>query len=248
MNSPGCSDVRPGPICDRLDRLFAPPCRPDDHATRPRCDQRRHAVGRRRGVAEVAAQRGAALDLGRADQVGRLDHARPGADQRGILADRRARCRRADGEAAVRTPPDADRAGDALQVHHRARAQPPGAHLHDQVGAAGQNAGGGRAAQHFDRLIDAGGRHIVELRHAASFGGCRPDIGSASMQLSERCLPEAMGRARITSPDQRRRRSGAQAMPASPSLRRVHCGAQRRTSALAWEWRRRASRGRRSRV
>src|SRR6516165_7871276 len=57
------------PCDDRLDRRLAPTVGAGDDRGRARCDQRRHAVGSRRGVAQIAGERGASLDLLRADQI-----------------------------------------------------------------------------------------------------------------------------------------------------------------------------------
>ena len=116
MNSSLASEVRPGADGDLLHRHFARALAADDHGDGAGGDQRRHAVGRRRGVAQIAGQRGAALDLGRADQVERLDHAGPGRAQAGMLASTsRAGRGGADDEAAGFLA-DADDAGDALGI------------------------------------------------------------------------------------------------------------------------------------
>ena len=112
-SSPGAQRGLARPGAELLDRHLARR-RPGPRSRTARAggDQRRHGVGGRRGVAQVAAQRGPALDLRRADQVGRLDHARPHGAQRRVLAEHaqqgvaapmrsrrrdRARCRSARG-------------------------------------------------------------------------------------------------------------------------------------------------------
>src|SRR4029079_14775508 len=50
---------------------------PEDGGLGAGSDRGRHTVGGGRAVAEVAAHGGAALDLGRADQIGGLDPAGP---------------------------------------------------------------------------------------------------------------------------------------------------------------------------
>ena len=66
-NSPGCSTVRPG-AAELLDGHVALAVRPATVQV-AMDDQRRDRVRRRRGVAQVAAQAGAALDLHAADQA-----------------------------------------------------------------------------------------------------------------------------------------------------------------------------------
>ncbi len=112
---------------------------PDDARDRAGGDQRRHAVGGRRGVAQVAAHGGAALDLDRADQLDRLDHARPGRRDLGMLAELHAGDRRADAKAAV-LGGDLPHLRDLLDVDQELGLDQVGAHLHDQVGAARQHA------------------------------------------------------------------------------------------------------------
>src|SRR6516162_1042212 len=56
---------RPGDDC--FDRRLAPAAGPGDDSRRARGDQRRYAVGSRRSIAQVAGERGAPLDLFRAD-------------------------------------------------------------------------------------------------------------------------------------------------------------------------------------
>ncbi len=85
-------DLGPGqrgaPRCRRnvLYRDPARAIRADHRYRRPRSNHRRHAVGGGRAVAQVAGQGGAPLDLGRADQIHRLDHAGPVAGQLRVLA------------------------------------------------------------------------------------------------------------------------------------------------------------------
>ena len=89
-----------------------------------------------RGVAQVAGERAAALDLRRADQVQRLDHARPGACSAPAWASTIDAGRRGADDEAAAFLADADDAGDLLGVDDQVGLQPAGAHLHQQVGAA----------------------------------------------------------------------------------------------------------------
>ena len=157
MNSSPFSEVRPGPVDDAFHRDFALSARTGDHAGRARGDQRRHAVGRRRRIAEVAGQRRAALDLGRADQVGALDHAGPGLPQTLVLADHGAGGRGADDEGAVLLA-NAENARDLLGVDDMRRLHAAGTQLDQQIGPAGQDlrAAGG-AGEDANRVLDGRG-------------------------------------------------------------------------------------------
>ncbi len=149
---------------DILDRHVAPPLGADDRGLGAGRDQGRHAVGGRRTVAQVAAHGGAALDLGGADQVGRLDDARPHGLELGVLLELGARHGRADAEAAPLLL-DLARLGDALDVHHQHRLDQVGLHLHQQVGAAGQNPGvAGLRREQRDRLVERAWRLITHVR------------------------------------------------------------------------------------
>ena len=126
-------------------------------------DQRRDAVGGRRAVAQVAAHGGAALDLGRADQVGRLDHAGPDRLELGVLLELGAGDGGADAKAAALLL-DLAQLGDALDVDHENGLDHVGAHLHQQIGAAGQHA---RLAaflgEQRDRLVERIRRLIAHM-------------------------------------------------------------------------------------
>ena len=131
MNSPARKEVRPGPwrcvSTGTSRRRWA-----GDHAGRARGDQRRHAVGRRRGVAQVAGERRPTLDLGRADQIGGLDHPRPSPLQGIAFADHGAGRRGADDKTAVPLANAGD-TGDLLDIDDQARlAGPSGAELAGQ--------------------------------------------------------------------------------------------------------------------
>ena len=86
MNSPFASEVWPGPVTIASTGASRLPLGPAMTRDRARGDHRRHAVGGRRGVAQIAGERGAALDLLRADQIDALDDARPGVGQRLVFA------------------------------------------------------------------------------------------------------------------------------------------------------------------
>src|SRR5215831_11549020 len=89
---------------DGFDRSLASAVGPGDDGGRMRSDQRRHAVGSRRGVAEIAGERGPSLDLFRADQVHALDDPRPSAGQRLVLIDHDPRRRSADHKTVALLP------------------------------------------------------------------------------------------------------------------------------------------------
>src|SRR5207249_4579072 len=66
-----------GPAEQLLERQRALAARTGHARARAEDDQRRHDVGRGRGVADVAADRALVADLDRADQVGAVDERRP---------------------------------------------------------------------------------------------------------------------------------------------------------------------------
>ena len=76
----------PGPGDDRLDRRLALAIRAGNDGDRARADQRRDTVRGGRRVAQIADERGASLDLLRADQVDALDDPRPGVGKGFVLA------------------------------------------------------------------------------------------------------------------------------------------------------------------
>ena len=123
-----------------LHRHLAGAAGPRDLAHGPCGDQRRHAVGGGRAVAEVAAEGGAPLDLGRADQLQRLDHAGPGRLDGLALAEHSTGDRRADADfRAVRA--HLHEPGDALEIDDQAGPHQVGAQLDEEVRAAGERPG-----------------------------------------------------------------------------------------------------------
>ena len=170
MNSSTGTSRRPFGPCDR-----------DDGAGR---DQRRNAVGRRRGVAEVAAGRGAALHLRRADQVDRLDHARPGACDSFACSPITA----PETAAPMRKPPPGVSAIVVISAIFLTSTMMPGlaragAHLHQQVGAAGKDEALAARGQHgLHGLIDGVGARY------------RMSLMSVSVALPVLCPPVNAGR------------------------------------------------------
>ncbi len=78
------------------------------------------------------------LHLDRADQLHAVEHARPGLGERLVAHDLHARHRGADAEAAV-LGRDLAQLGDFLDVDQERGLDQVGFHLHDDVGAAGQD-------------------------------------------------------------------------------------------------------------
>ncbi len=120
---------------DLLDWNLAPAVRAENHRDRAGGKHRRHAVGSRRGVAQIPRQRGAALDLGRADQVHRLHHAGIGALQSLVGFQHRARRGGADDEAA-RLLTYAHDARQTFGVHDQLGLHTARTKLDQEVGAA----------------------------------------------------------------------------------------------------------------
>ena len=162
MNSPGLKRGAPRTRGDAFHGNLSPPLWAGDHAGRARGDQRRHAVGRRRRVAEIAGKRRPPLDLRRADQVGGLDHPGPGLLQGFAFADHGAGRRGADDKAAVPLANAGD-AGDLLDIDDQARLGPAGAELNQQIGPAGQDLrGAGGFGQNTYGLLDRRRGGIME--------------------------------------------------------------------------------------
>ncbi len=137
---------------------------PGDRAGR---HQGRHAVGGRRGVAQIAAHGGAALDLDRADQLDAVHHARPGRREGSMTHDLHARHGGTEAKAAV-LGRDRAQLGDLLDVHQELRLDQIGLHLDDDVGAAGEQARRpARARQERHRGLQALRRFVSEFDHHA---------------------------------------------------------------------------------
>ena len=103
MISPLASDVRPGPTGTCSTGMTALLLRSCDDRLGAGRDHGRHAVGGGRGIAQIADDGAAALDLLGADEIGGLDDARPSLPQGGILAELAAGHRRADLKARCRS-------------------------------------------------------------------------------------------------------------------------------------------------
>jgi hypothetical protein len=110
------------------------------------------------------------VDLGRADEVGALDHAGPGCAQRLVLAEHRA----GGGGANNKDTPllaDAENAGDLLGVDDVLRLHAAGAELDQEVGSPGHDFGGaGGSGEDADGVLDGRWGGITERRHGISLG------------------------------------------------------------------------------
>ena len=162
MNSPALREVRPGPYGDALHRNLAPPVCACDHAGCARSDQRWHAIGRRRRIAEIAGKRRPALDLGRADQIGGLDHPGPSVLESFAFADHGTGRRSADHEGAISLANAGD-IGNLLDIDDQVRLGPAGPELNQQIGPARQDlryAGG--CSQDANGLLDRRRGYIIE--------------------------------------------------------------------------------------
>ena len=177
-----------------LDRHFAFAAGADDHRDRTGGEQRRDAVGGGRGVAQIAGQRSAALDLRRTDQVHRFHHAGPGLLQRLIGLDHRAGRGGTDREAFARAAADADEAGQLLGIDNQVRPEAAGTKLHQQIGATRQNLhSAGGSGKQFDGLVHGRRCCIIETCHNCSqilrsrFPGPRRQCrGRPGQRLSDR--------------------------------------------------------------
>ena len=144
--------ARPGRHAPHGNRAPAP--RPDDRCPGAGRDQRRHAVGRRRGVAEIAGDGAASLHLLRADQLGRFDDAGPCLLQGSALSQDGAGDRGTDAEAVGRFP-DLAQAIDRLDVDDQVGFDKAALHPHQEVAASGENGGSAdRAGQQANGIFD----------------------------------------------------------------------------------------------
>ena len=153
--------MRPGPVAILSTGTSRRPFGPATTQV-ARGDQRRHAIGRRRRVAEITGKRRPTLHLGRADQIGGLDHPGPGPPQGFAFADHSAGRRRADDKAAVPLANAGD-AGDLFDINDQPRLGPAGAELNQQIGPAGQDLrGAGGSGQNTYGLLDRRRGGIIE--------------------------------------------------------------------------------------
>ena len=104
-------------------------------------DQRGNRVGRRRRVAEVAADAGPALNLPAADDPGRIGQRRIGRRDLGVVIDPIARHARPQPQALGRRVAQLHQLGNLLDIDDQVRLAQPFAKLHEDVGAAGQDPG-----------------------------------------------------------------------------------------------------------
>ena len=112
-----------------------------DIAGRRMGDQAGYGVGAGRGVAEVAAEGCPALDLDAADNRGRVDQAGIARDDLGVVVDAPAGDARADDQASARAEREFVGLGYVFDVDDVIGGEARAAQLHDQVGAAGEDAG-----------------------------------------------------------------------------------------------------------
>jgi hypothetical protein len=157
---------------DILHGHLAPPVGAGNGGNRPGGDQGRHAVGRRRAVAQVAAHGGTALDLGGADQVGGLHQAGPDGLESRMLLELGGRCGGTHAEAAALLG-DPAHLRDALDVHQQRRLDQVGAQLHEEVGAPRQDARLARlGGQQRHRLVKRSGCLIAHASRSSSSSRC----------------------------------------------------------------------------
>jgi hypothetical protein len=127
-------------------------------------DERRHDVRGRSGIAHVAAQASAVLDLHAAEQVGRRGDRGVVRRDCGVARHaRRAQCR-ADLDAALGPQPNSAKRRYALEIDDAIGAAAALAQLRQQIGATCQRARL-TAAQFANRILDRRRRHIHEVPH-----------------------------------------------------------------------------------
>ena len=146
--------VRPPRVsCGRAPRKIAStgisrmPSRPGNHGPRTVADQRRHAVRRRRGIADITAKARAVLHLHAANQLRRLGDGRIARHDGRMSRGGGRRHRRTDLHAAVGQQRDRRHLGDMFQVDDARGAPPPFAQLrHRSVPPASARASSARIA------------------------------------------------------------------------------------------------------
>ena len=119
-----------------LDRHLASPIRSGDDGRGAVGDERRDRVGRGRGVAEVAAEAGAALDLHAADEGGRVNEAGECARDHLVVVHAVAGHGCAEHQAAAAIKEHLGQFGDALDIDNHAGCGAPFTQRHQQIGAA----------------------------------------------------------------------------------------------------------------
>ena len=140
---------------NRSDRHLAAPAWACDGAGRPRRNQRRHTVGGRRGVTQIAAEARPALNLRGADQAQRFHHPRPHLHNIGVFANLGTGGGGANAKAAA-LGADCFQFRDAFEIDDALPLQATAAQLHQQIRAAGQHPRMRVFLQQRDGLIDRG--------------------------------------------------------------------------------------------
>ena len=174
--SPGASAVvkRPWKKSSTLDGALA--VRAGRHHVGSQSQHRRRVVVGRIAVGEVAADGGAVPDQRVGDHLGGVQQDRiAGRDDRAPLSSADLRHQRADAqEAAVLA--DRVKARNAADVHDVRRRRQPQLEHRQQALAARHDLGVVELAEQRERLVEAAGGMIVELRgnHSSSFTGRAP--------------------------------------------------------------------------
>ena len=154
--------MRPGPAKIASTGISRVPSGPAISGLRPMTDQRRHAVRRRRRIADVAAKARAVLHLHAANELRGLGNGRVTGRNGRMPRDGGCRHRRTDRHAAVGQHRDRGHLGDMLQVDDARGTAPPLAQLRHEVGATGERARIVRAHRR-DGLPDGFGPLIDEV-------------------------------------------------------------------------------------
>ena len=162
MSSPGGEHRAARPREDRLDRHLPRAFGAGNQGLRAMADERRHAVRRRRCIADVSAKARPVLDLHASNELRGLGNGRITGRNGRMPGDRGRRRRRTDRHAAVGQHRDRRHLGNMLQVDDARGPAPPLAQLRHEVGATGERARIVRAHRH-DGLPDGFGPLIDEV-------------------------------------------------------------------------------------
>src|ERR1700760_3468670 len=171
--SPGLRLVRPGlaGTCSTGNSRRPPgpgPRQPHDGAAGAHGG---HAVSGRRAVAQITARGSPPLHLLGADQIDGFEHTGPDLAEARMFGQLHARDGRTHTEAAIDGFLDAGHLGNFLDIDNQGRPDDAGAHLHQKIGPASQDASGTACRR---KCTD---RFIKRLRcHVSDFGHGFPDV------------------------------------------------------------------------
>ena len=139
--SPSCRTLRPGTGTKVLGGHLSRTVGPGDMGDTAQGNHRGNGVAARRGVAKVAANAGASLDLDSTNERSAIYKTWVGAGDRLVLVDLVTGDRGSQGQPGLGIVGDLIEFGYAFGVHNQVETPASSSHLHQQVRAAGQHPG-----------------------------------------------------------------------------------------------------------